>query len=166
MGIVSEIRHKMSPVKFQEVTNGLCVVTKETKSTMDWEWMGNMGNNPVRLGFEFVFLRGEKLSGHLRGGLQYFPVNARHACMDGNSLGNPSQDVPGHVNGLGVVMTEKKSTMDWGWMGNMGNNRVRLGFEFVFLRGEKLSRALQEWVSIFSSQRWEYPSLLQPESSM
>ena len=59
---VSEICHKMSPVKFQEVTNGLCVVMTEKKSTMDWEWMGNMGNNRVRLGFEFVFLRGEKLS--------------------------------------------------------------------------------------------------------
>ena len=76
------------------------------------------------------------------------------------------------TNGLCVVTTEKNTDWQHEWMGNMGNNRVTLGFEFVFLRGEKMSRALRKWVSLFSSQGssssgqgWEYPSRLQTELS-
>ena len=81
---VTENRRKMTPVKFEEVTKGLCVVTAE--------------NSTVNCGSLITY------------------------------------------------------------------NRVTLGLEFVFLRGEQLSRALQKFVSLFSRQRgggaqgWEYPS--------
>ena len=59
---VTENRRKMTPVKFEEVTKGLCIVTAEENSAVNWEWRGQMENNRVTLGLEFVFLRGEQLS--------------------------------------------------------------------------------------------------------
>ena len=58
---VTENRGKMTPVKFEEVTKGLCVVTAE-KITVNSKIRQFQENNRVTLGFEFVFLRGEKLS--------------------------------------------------------------------------------------------------------
>ena len=58
---VTENRRKMTPVRFEEVINGLCVVTAE-KSTVNSTIRQFQENNCVTLGFEFVFLRGEQLS--------------------------------------------------------------------------------------------------------
>ena len=58
---VTENRRKMTPVRFEEVTKGLCVVTAE-KITVNSKIRQFQENNRVTLGFEFVFLRGEKLS--------------------------------------------------------------------------------------------------------
>ena len=59
----------LSPVKFQEVTNGLCVVTTETSALL---WDDDSAHNSVSLGFQIMFLKGETLSAALQRWVELF----------------------------------------------------------------------------------------------